>query len=85
MIRNYSSDINRFNDLVLQDSDIIYQYGIDAERYTCFAKPGTLTSDANWKIMKVTVDGDGNTIKLWATGTTAYIHVATSYASYTYS
>jgi hypothetical protein len=85
MIRNFSSDINRYNDLMLQDSDIIVQYGTDAERYSCFAKPGTATSDAFWKIMKVTVDSDGNSTKLWATGTTAYIHVATSYASYTYS
>lgn len=61
------------------------QYGTSDTRYICFAKPGTSVDAAGWKIMRLSVDNDGNTSKLWASGTTAYKHVASSAEGYSYS
>ena len=64
---------------------VTYTAGGDPE-YIGQARPGALTSAAEWQIKKCAYDGDGNlTSVLFAGGVNDYIKIWDSRAGYTYA
>lgn len=66
-------------------SKIVYNAAGDPE-YVMRARPGALTSAAEWQISKITYDADRRPATVtFASGNNDYIRVADNYLSYSYS
>jgi hypothetical protein len=58
----------------------------DTLLYQGFADPGTLTSEASWRIMKITFTGaDEDVSRVFANGTNDFVHVWDNRAALSYT